>query len=56
MHAGGATVTIADVNDDRSKALVDELGDRASFAHADVTSEDEVKAAVDQAAQADGGL
>jgi NAD(P)-dependent dehydrogenase (short-subunit alcohol dehydrogenase family) len=56
LHAGGATVTIADVNDDRGKALVDELGERASFAHADVTSEDEVKAAVDQAAQADGGL
>ena len=56
LHAGGATVTIADVNDDRGKALVDDLGERASFAHADVTSEDEVKAAVDQAAQADGGL
>ena len=56
LHAGGATVTIADVNDDRGKALVDELGERASFAHADVTSEDEVRAAVDQAAQADGGL
>src|SRR4051795_10003652 len=56
LHAGGATLTIADVNDDRSKALVDDLGERASFAHADVTSEDEVRAAVDQAAQADGGL
>ena len=56
LHAGGATVTIADVNDDRGKALVDDLGEQASFAHADVTSEDEVKAAVDQAAQADGGL
>jgi len=56
LHAGGATMTIADVNDDRGKALVDDLGERASFAHADVTSEDEVKAAVDQAAQADGGL
>src|SRR3954467_6844918 len=56
LHAGGATVTIADVNDDRGKALVDDLGERASFAHADVTSEDEVRAAVDQAAQAAGGL
>jgi NAD(P)-dependent dehydrogenase (short-subunit alcohol dehydrogenase family) len=56
LYAGGATVTIADVNDDRGKALVDDLGERASFAHADVTREDEVKAAVDQAAHADGGL
>ncbi|HEX3317777.1 MAG TPA: SDR family NAD(P)-dependent oxidoreductase [Solirubrobacteraceae bacterium] len=56
LHGGGADVTIADVNDDRGKALAEELGDRSRFVHADVTSEDEVSAAVDQAAQAGDGL
>jgi NAD(P)-dependent dehydrogenase (short-subunit alcohol dehydrogenase family) len=55
LHARGARVTIADVNDDRGKALADEL-DGARFAHTDVTSEDEVSAAVAAAAEADGGL
>ena len=56
LHAGGATVTVADVNDERGHALVAELGERANYAHADVTHEEEVAAAVAQAAQADGGL
>jgi NAD(P)-dependent dehydrogenase (short-subunit alcohol dehydrogenase family) len=56
LHAGGATVTIADVNDERGEALAAELGDRARFVHADVRNEDEVKAAATQSAQADGGL
>jgi NAD(P)-dependent dehydrogenase (short-subunit alcohol dehydrogenase family) len=56
LHAGGASVTIADVNDDRGQALVGELGERASFVHADVTNEDEVSAAVTRAAEAEGGL
>jgi NAD(P)-dependent dehydrogenase (short-subunit alcohol dehydrogenase family) len=53
LHGAGANVTIADVNDERGQALVDELGERAGFVHADVTSEDEVSAAVDAAAQND---
>jgi NAD(P)-dependent dehydrogenase (short-subunit alcohol dehydrogenase family) len=56
LHAGGANVTIADVNDERGQSLVDELGERASFIHADVTNEDEVSAAVAKAAEAEGGL
>jgi 3-hydroxyacyl-CoA dehydrogenase / 3-hydroxy-2-methylbutyryl-CoA dehydrogenase len=56
LYAGGANVTIADVNDERGQALVDELGERASFVHADVTNEDEVSAAVAKAAEAEGGL
>jgi NAD(P)-dependent dehydrogenase (short-subunit alcohol dehydrogenase family) len=56
LHDSGADVTIADVNDDRGNALAGELGDRARFVHTDVTDEDAVSAAVDQAAQADGGL
>ena len=50
----GASVVVADVNDEKGQALAEEIG--ASFAHADVTKPEEVEAAVAQAAQADGGL
>src|SRR3954469_6267215 len=50
----GAVLTIADVNAQRGEALADELG--AAFGAVDVREEDQVQAAVDQAAQADGGL
>jgi len=50
----GAVLTIADVNADKGQALADELG--AGFAQLDVREEDQVQAAVDQAAQAPGGL
>jgi NAD(P)-dependent dehydrogenase (short-subunit alcohol dehydrogenase family) len=56
LHERGAIVTIADVNDERGRALAAELGERAAFEHADVTSADEVQAAVAAAAQAPGGL
>ena len=44
LAARGARVTIADLNDERGEALADELG--AAFAHADVTDEAQVRAAV----------
>jgi NAD(P)-dependent dehydrogenase (short-subunit alcohol dehydrogenase family) len=50
----GAVLTIADVNVDKGQALADELG--ATFAQLDVREEEQVQAAVDQAAQAPGGL
>ncbi len=56
LHAAGAHVVIADLNDDRGAALAEELGERASFAHTDVTQADTVEAAVTQAAAAAGGL
>jgi NAD(P)-dependent dehydrogenase (short-subunit alcohol dehydrogenase family) len=56
LHAAGAHVVIADRNDDRGAALAEELGERASFAHTDVTQADTVEAAVAQAAAAAGGL
>jgi 3-hydroxyacyl-CoA dehydrogenase / 3-hydroxy-2-methylbutyryl-CoA dehydrogenase len=56
LHAGGASVTIADVNRERGEALAGELGERASFVAADVTDSDQVEAAVAAAAQAVGGL
>ncbi|MDQ6915645.1 MAG: SDR family NAD(P)-dependent oxidoreductase [Actinomycetota bacterium] len=57
LHEGGATVTIADVNEERGRALAEELGDDAGFVKADVTDEDEVRAAVEAAAgTAEDGL
>jgi NAD(P)-dependent dehydrogenase (short-subunit alcohol dehydrogenase family) len=56
LHEHGAVVTIADVNEERGAALADELGEDASFVKADVTTEEEVQAAVSAAASADGGL
>jgi len=50
----GAVLTIADVNAERGQALAEELS--AGFAQLDVREEDQVQAAVDQAAQAPGGL
>jgi NAD(P)-dependent dehydrogenase (short-subunit alcohol dehydrogenase family) len=54
LHAQGAALTIADVNAEKGQALADELG--ADFAACDVREEDEVQAAVEAAAAADGGL
>jgi NAD(P)-dependent dehydrogenase (short-subunit alcohol dehydrogenase family) len=54
LHGQGAEVTIADVNAEKGEALAAELG--VSFVACDVREEDQVRAAVDVAAQADGGL
>ena len=56
LHADGAHVTIADLNDEKGEALAGELGDRARFVHADVTDADQVEAAVAAAAEGEGGL
>ena len=48
LAAAGATVVVADVQDDKGKALADEIG--GAFAHVDVTNTDDITAAVDQAA------
>jgi 3-hydroxyacyl-CoA dehydrogenase/3-hydroxy-2-methylbutyryl-CoA dehydrogenase len=50
LHADGAHVVIADMNQDAGRALADELGDRASFRPTDVTEPDAVQAAVREAA------
>jgi len=55
LHAGGASVTIADLQEERGAALAAELGERARFVATDVTDEDAVGAAV-AAAAADGPL
>ncbi|HVE69547.1 MAG TPA: SDR family NAD(P)-dependent oxidoreductase [Solirubrobacteraceae bacterium] len=55
LAEGGAAVTIADVNEEKGAALAEEIG--AEFVKADVTSEDEVQAAVEAAAgRGEGGL
>ena len=54
--AQGGKVVVADLNESVGQALVDELGDNARFVRCDVTSGDEVQAAVDMAEEAFGGL
>jgi 3-hydroxyacyl-CoA dehydrogenase/3-hydroxy-2-methylbutyryl-CoA dehydrogenase len=56
LHAGGAAVVIADLNAEKGEALADELAERASFVAANVTDAEQVQAAVDAAAGAEGGL
>jgi 3-hydroxyacyl-CoA dehydrogenase/3-hydroxy-2-methylbutyryl-CoA dehydrogenase len=54
LHAQGAVVTIADLNAEKGAALASELG--AEFVACDVREEEQVQAAVEQAAQVEGGL
>jgi 3-hydroxyacyl-CoA dehydrogenase / 3-hydroxy-2-methylbutyryl-CoA dehydrogenase len=49
LHAGGAAVTIADVNAERGEALAAELGGPTAFAACDVTEPGQVEAAVEAA-------
>ena len=51
FHALGALVTIADLHEDRGRALAAELGERAEFVRADVTDAEAVEAAVSAAAE-----
>lgn len=54
LHAQGAKVVIADVNPEKGEPLGAELG--IPFVQCDVRDEDQVQAAVDKAAEAEGGL
>ncbi|WP_201574985.1 SDR family NAD(P)-dependent oxidoreductase [Psychrobacter sp. H8-1] len=54
--AEGGNVVIADLNEAAGQALADELGANVRFVCCDVTSGDEVQAAVDMAEKAFGGL
>src|SRR5687768_5701612 len=56
LHDQGASVVIADLNAEKGEALASELGDRARFVEANVMEVEPVQAAVDAAAEADGGL
>jgi NAD(P)-dependent dehydrogenase (short-subunit alcohol dehydrogenase family) len=52
----GASVVIADLDDDRGKRIADELGEKARFVHTDVTQEHDVDAAIAFAVDTFGGL
>ncbi|SNT70173.1 SDR family NAD(P)-dependent oxidoreductase [Psychrobacter sp. LV10R520-6] len=56
INEQGGNVVIADLNQSAGQALVDELGDNVRFIRCDVTSGEEVQAAVSLAEQAFGGL
>jgi 3-hydroxyacyl-CoA dehydrogenase / 3-hydroxy-2-methylbutyryl-CoA dehydrogenase len=56
LHAAGAHVVIADRDEERGAGLAAELGERAAFAHMDVTDAEGVEGAVAQAAELPGGL
>jgi NAD(P)-dependent dehydrogenase (short-subunit alcohol dehydrogenase family) len=56
LHERGASVVIADLNAEKGEALASELGDGARFVEANVMEPEPVQAAVDAAAEADGGL
>jgi 3-hydroxyacyl-CoA dehydrogenase / 3-hydroxy-2-methylbutyryl-CoA dehydrogenase len=56
LHAGGAQVLVADLDEEHGKELVAGLGDRAEFARVDVTDADQVERAVARAAERPGGL
>ncbi len=47
LHAGGAKVVVADVNDEKGKALEEELGVR--YVRTDASSEESVLAAIAEA-------
>ncbi|WP_018501859.1 SDR family NAD(P)-dependent oxidoreductase [Parafrankia discariae] len=49
LHAAGAKVLVADLDEDKGRAVVEELGAGAAFARTDVTDEASVQAALDQA-------
>jgi NAD(P)-dependent dehydrogenase (short-subunit alcohol dehydrogenase family) len=55
LEAGGSVVLL-DVNADTGRAAAQAMGARARFAQADVSSEDQVKSAIDVALSAFGGL
>lgn len=56
LHAAGANVIICDLEGSKGADVAAGLGDRARFAVADVTREDQVRAAVASAAEAFGAL
>lgn len=56
LHAAGANVVIADLNEEKGNALAAQLGDKAVFVKCNVTSTDDVKAAVNTAVEKFGAL
>jgi NAD(P)-dependent dehydrogenase (short-subunit alcohol dehydrogenase family) len=56
LVANGAKVALLDINDEAGAAAASKLGDDACFIRSNVSSEEDVTAAVEQAAENNGGL
>jgi 3-hydroxyacyl-CoA dehydrogenase/3-hydroxy-2-methylbutyryl-CoA dehydrogenase len=56
LAACGAKVMIADVNEDLGKQLAQQVGASAGFVKADVTHEEQVRGAIEEAVTRHGGL
>ncbi len=57
LHAAGSNVVLVDLNDEAGEALLGELGgERAAYAHADVTDSEQLTAAVAVASERFGSL
>src|SRR5690606_37650038 len=54
--AKGGKVTILDLQEDRGKNLVEELGENVTFVKTDVTDEESVQGALDHAVQTFGNI
>ncbi len=54
--AEGATVVLADVDDERGTAIAAELGEGARFVHVDVSVEGEIERAIEESQATFGGL
>ena len=56
IAAAGGAVVVMDIQDEPGEALASELGDAVVFARTDVTSEQDVQAAIDTAKEKFGGV
>ncbi|MBV8258789.1 MAG: SDR family oxidoreductase [Actinobacteria bacterium] len=56
LHAAGASVAVADIDEDGGRALADELGERVLFVPTDLREDAQVEALVQNAVGAFGGL
>ncbi len=56
MATKGATVVLADIQDERGRRICDEIGGDASYRHCDVADEDQVEGLVDHAVATHGRL
>ena len=54
--AEGASVVLADIQDERGEKMVEELGPKSAFHHTDVTNEDDIRGAVERAVEKYGRL
>jgi NAD(P)-dependent dehydrogenase (short-subunit alcohol dehydrogenase family) len=52
----GATVVLADIDDDRGRAVAAELGEATRYVHVDVSAEGEIEEAIESSVREFGGL